>query len=166
MIFSSLKFGLNMIHISFFRSNGCSIEDGSILSSLKSLKTLILYNCPKLQLAIDNICKITTLRSVPPFLYLTDPIWSAAVSTFPHPMTVTAIAIKSLITRWNKSPKVCPIWLDWTSQAQIWPVRAANTSLASSRATTGLSSTSVSIILPMRPPIDDRFLLLRYACLN
>ncbi|CAG2104960.1 unnamed protein product [Medioppia subpectinata] len=43
-------------------SNGSAIDDGSPLEQLQSLKTLILYNCPKLHLAINNIVKITTLR--------------------------------------------------------------------------------------------------------
>ncbi|CAG2114481.1 unnamed protein product, partial [Medioppia subpectinata] len=43
-------------------SNGSAIGDGSPLEQLRSLKTLILYNCPELHLAINNIVKITTLR--------------------------------------------------------------------------------------------------------
>ncbi|XP_054164654.1 protein zer-1 homolog [Oppia nitens] len=43
-------------------SNGCAIDDGAPLAELKSLKTLILYNCPKLHHAINNIIKIKTLR--------------------------------------------------------------------------------------------------------
>lgn len=43
-------------------SNGSSIGDGLPLTQLQSLKTLILYNCPKLHLSINNIVKIETLR--------------------------------------------------------------------------------------------------------
>ncbi|CAG2107636.1 unnamed protein product [Medioppia subpectinata] len=43
-------------------SNGSAIGYGSPLEQLRALKTLILYNCPKLHLAINKIVKIKTLR--------------------------------------------------------------------------------------------------------
>lgn len=43
-------------------SNGCYIGEGTELSQLQALKTLILYNCPKLHLAVNNIIKLKTLR--------------------------------------------------------------------------------------------------------
>lgn len=43
-------------------SNCSSIGDGSALLQLQNLKTLILYNVPKLQVALDTICKLKALR--------------------------------------------------------------------------------------------------------
>lgn len=43
-------------------SNCSSIGSGSALLQLKQLRTLILYNCPKLHSAIINISKLTRLR--------------------------------------------------------------------------------------------------------
>ncbi|CAG2109375.1 unnamed protein product [Medioppia subpectinata] len=58
LINSEMKHTLQYLDL----SNGSAIGDGSPLEQLRTLKTLILYNCPELHLVINNIVKIKTLR--------------------------------------------------------------------------------------------------------